>query len=194
MKTKFDGIKITLILYIVVVTFSNCTKSDIRTVSNAKYITDFYGVNKEYTSVVANPFDSLTCLKVVIKWDENGIASYTTDIVAKVAGNDSRSARVLLPATEYKKDSAFINSTNQAVKTKCLVFENGVFSEQTFSVAKIYICCTNYGFGPGCTSAPYWEVNPSNGSSGWACGPHCYAIPCTFTASPRIPVIYYQSF
>ena len=184
--------KVALFLCVITVAFYSCQK--IRAVkSDVSYITDFYGVNKEYTNIIANPFDSSKSLKIVIKWDENGAASYTTAIIAKVAGNDSPGARVLLPPTEYNKDSVFIKPTNEAVKTKLLVFENGAFSEQTLSVAKMWLCCTNYGFGPNCPSAPFWEVNPSNGWSGWACGPHCYAVPCTLTASPKRPLIYYQS-
>jgi hypothetical protein len=192
MKKKLRVTKLALILCLITVAFSNCTKNNIRSASGVTYLTDFYGVNKEYTNVIANPLDSLTSIKVVIKWDENGIASYTTAIIPKIAGNDAPGARVLLPPTEYNKDSAFIKPTNQAVKTKCLVFENGAFSEQTFSSQIIFICCTNYGFGPHCTSAPFWEVNPSNGWSGWSCGPHCYAVPCILTATKR-PIMYYQA-
>jgi hypothetical protein len=193
MKIKFTGIKITLMLCIVAITFSNCTKNNIRTASGVNYITDFYGVNKEYTNIIANPMDSTKSLKVVIKWDVNGIASYTTSVIAKVAGNDAPGARVLLPPTEYNKDSAFIYATNQEVKTQCLVFENGVFSVQTLSAVKMPLCCTNYGFGPPCMSTPFWEVNPSNGWSGWSCGPHCYATPCILTTSPKRPLIYFQA-
>jgi len=193
MKKKLRTTKVALILCITTVIFSNCKKTDNPSVSDVKYITDFYGVNKEYTNVIANPLDSLTSIKVVIKWDETGIASYATAIIPKVAGNDAPGARVLLPPTAYNKDSAFINATNQAVKTKCLVFENGAFSTQTLSAQILFICCTNYGFGPNCTSTPFWEVNSSNGWSGWACGPHCYAVPCTFTASPKRPLVYYQA-
>ncbi len=182
-----------LILSLIAVTFSNCTKNKIRSVAVEKYITDFYGVNKEYTNIIANPLDSLKSLKVVIKWDENGIASYTTSVIAKVAGNDAPGARVLLPPTEYNKDSAFIKPTNLEVKTQCLVFENGVFSVQTFSALKTPLCCTNYGFGPPCMATPFWEVNPSNGWSGWSCGPHCYATPCILTTSPKRPLVYFQA-
>jgi hypothetical protein len=192
MKTKFSQIKMMLMLCIVAVTFSNCTKNNIRTASGVSYITDFYGVNKEYSNIIDHPTDSSKSLKVVIKWDVNGVASYTTAIIAKVAGSASFGARVLLPPTEYNKDSAFIKPTNQAVKTKYLVFENGAFSEQTFAGQILFICCTNYGFGPPCMLTPFWEVNPSNGGSGWSCGPHCYATPCILTPSKR-PVMYYQA-
>ena len=182
-----------LMLCIVAVTFSNCTKNNIQTGSGVTYITDFYGVNKEYSNVIANPLDSLTSIKVIVKWDERGIASYTTSVIAKVTGNDAPGAKVLLPPTEYNKDSAFIKPTNLEVKTQCLVVENGVFSVETFSAVKTLLCCTNYGFGPPCMSTPFWEVNPSNGWSGWSCGPHCYAVPCILSTSPIRPLIYFQA-
>jgi|GEM_PF-6885581 len=180
--------------------FQSCVKETAETADGSvDYIQKFYGVNKDYEFILPHPSNPRFSKKLIMHWDEKGIANYKAIDIPRDSANE-HNARVFLPASEFDVKSATISPTNDAVNTITLIYVNGTLEPQLLCNGG---CCNGYYTCSSGCSGPH-AYYYSNGTFGWW---YCVSPPqvnytCTPTYHPcgggggslELPTITFQTY